>query len=256
MILTTDVIIQANQGAAWSSNPHEISNIFNIISCYGKWSFQDIPGRCPFGAQQFSPECFPACAWTVVKHSETLQVLGVLPPKPPGLVRFKCSVLRHDVPSAIVGGGQRWLSGKLRVVITPQGGFNMVVVPSCGTTPKLGGLRAPRGKGVGGMPAMWSWKEGRASRFGSLRRVTDGGHMTSKSRRHVTLHMNLPISCHVIVGGAVHILHKVTVGLVPIIFLLSRRMFGSNPKDVMMTRGPTSTEGWSLSQPRDVQIRI
>lgn len=52
--------------------------------------------------------------------------------------------------------------------------------------------------------------------------MTDGWHMTSKSGGHVTLHMHLPISCHVIVGGAVHILHKVTVGLVPIIVLLSR----------------------------------
>ena len=52
--------------------------------------------------------------------------------------------------------------------------------------------------------------------------MTDGWHMTSKSGGHVTLHMHLPISCHVIVGGAVHILHKVTVGLVPIILLLSR----------------------------------
>mmetsp|Transcript_85184 Transcript_85184/g.135019 ORF Transcript_85184/g.135019 Transcript_85184/m.135019 type:complete len:82 (+) Transcript_85184:85-330(+) len=56
-------------------------------------------------------------------------------PKPPGVVRLKRSVDNREVPSAMVGGGQRWLRGKLRVVITPQGGFNMVVVPSCGTTP-------------------------------------------------------------------------------------------------------------------------
>ena len=64
-------------------------------------------------------ECLPACTWTVVKlckfwlrctpSSYPLRTphRGVLPPKPPGLVRFKRSVLRRDVPSAIVGGGQR-----------------------------------------------------------------------------------------------------------------------------------------------------
>ena len=56
-------------------------------------------------------ECLAASTWTRVKLCKfwlgCTPHRGVPPPKPPGLVRFKRSVLRRDVPSAMVGGGQR-----------------------------------------------------------------------------------------------------------------------------------------------------
>mmetsp|Transcript_76970 Transcript_76970/g.215073 ORF Transcript_76970/g.215073 Transcript_76970/m.215073 type:complete len:201 (+) Transcript_76970:135-737(+) len=76
-------------------------------------------------------------------------------------------------PLNIVGGTLRWFNFRLpSAPTTAQGGFSMVVVPSCGTTPAVGFEFAPCGKAVyEGMPLSCSEKSGRVSRPKSFLRI-------------------------------------------------------------------------------------
>ena len=214
------------------------SHPFFSISCYGKFSLQDLPeARCPFWW------CRMSCCQHL-DNGETLQVLARLHTSSwssSTKASWTCSIQAFGVEAWCTFSHGGWRAAMTEREVT-CGDHAPRRLQHGGGAIMRNDAKARRLACSTGQRCGWNAcnvvLEGRPGitigiiaerllraikrRVAEENVMTDGWHMTSKSRRHVTLHMHLPISCHVIVWGAVHILHKVTVGLVPIILLLSR----------------------------------